>query len=78
MSNREVPLLEHGYLLGIGCMGRTRHLVSSNNFTRDVKEIISNIRTPPSPSLISRQEHLFHRTPTSGCFRSMQTIRSFA
>ena len=68
MSNREAPVLEHGKLLGIGCIGRTSHLASNNNFTRDVKEMLSNIRTPLSPSSISRQEHLFHRTPTRGCF----------
>ena len=33
---------------------------------------ISNIRTPSSPSSISRQEHLFYRTPTSGCFFKSQ------
>ena len=69
MSNRKVPVLEHGLLLGIGCIGRTRHLASCNSFTRDVNEMLSNIRTPLSPSLTSRQEQLFHRTPTSGCFR---------
>ena len=69
MSNRKVPVLEHGFLLGIGCIGRPRHLASCNSFTRDVKEMLSNIRTPLSPSLTSRQEQLFHRTPTSGCFR---------
>ena len=31
--------------------------------------MLSNIRTPLFPSSITRQEHLFYRTPTSGCFR---------
>ena len=35
--------------------------------------MLSNIRTPPSPSSINRQEHLFYRTPTSGCFRRLKS-----
>ena len=35
-----------------------------------LQEMLSNIRTPPSLSSISHQEHLFYGTPTSGCFRT--------
>ena len=69
ISNWEVSALEYEHLLGIVFTGRHVILASCNNFTGDVK-MLSNIRTPPSPSSINRQEHLFYRTPTSGCFRN--------
>ena len=34
--------------------------------------MLSNIRAPTSPSSINRQEHLFYRAPTNGCFRKSQ------
>ena len=75
MSNRNVPVLEHGYLRSIGCIGRTRHLASCNNFARDIEEMLINIRTPLSPSSISQQIHLFCRTSTSGCFRLLLSLK---
>ena len=53
LSNRKVPVLEYGYLLGIGRIRKTGHLASCNNFTRDVKdvkEMLRNIRKSLSPS----------------------------
>ena len=68
ISNLEVSVLEYDNLLGIVFTGRTHHFTSCTNFTGDVK-MLSNIRTPPCPSSINRQEHLFYGTPTGGCFR---------
>ena len=34
--------------------------------------MLSNIRAPTSPSSVNHHEHLFYRTPTSGCFRKSQ------
>ena len=62
-------VLEYKYLPDIDCTGRTRHLASYN------QEMLSNLRTPPSPSSIIRQEQFFYRIPPSGCFRLMKGER---
>ena len=72
ISKWEVSVLEHEYLLGIGCIGRSHHL-GSCNFLR---EMLSNIRIPPSPSTSSCQKHHFYRSPTVTAFECLSAESS--